>query len=398
MRKIYSKFILLIGFFSCLFFSIALFAKPSGRLIFAADLIRHGARTALHPLGNRVFPAMWSLENIGFGQLTQYGFYEEANNGRYFKKTYRGLLSEAKPLSQQLCWRSDGSNRDIVSTLGVIAGWFPEEKNPVIETVPEKEDILLHVPAGYAKPLAALPGWRLRWHSPMGYALAKRLQKAQLLNHICPEKIKGHAYQRCFLEPGRVGSTFLALRNYCQHQSSRCNTLRIAQVTPKIMQQSIALFDWAFLHRFVYTQDTGFKAYRTAYLESTSAEGGIFIAEMIHNLQQVIQHKTPTKYILYASHDSTLLSALGFLIAKTPKFFMRHLPVQGDPEFAADLSFRLYQDAKKRYTLQVVFRNGSHDNQPEVPIYLGSFARFKKAYDEPQLLAKLDKIRRCDYL
>ena len=158
------------------------------------------------------------------------------------------------------------------------------------------------------------------------------------------------------------------------------------------------VFNWTVFHNYIDTDTPGFKGYQQLYLKSNVLPGGLFIAEITHNLQQVMQHHTHKKYILYASHDVVLLSTLGYLVGHTPSQFEGNLPLHGDPKFASDFSFRLYRSKLNRYTLKVLFRNGYQLTQPEVLIYSGDVKTFVKRYYQPNLLKKLKGIRRYDYL
>ncbi|ORU72725.1 histidine acid phosphatase, partial [Francisella tularensis subsp. holarctica] len=64
----------------------------NANIVFAADIIRHGARTSTQYDPKLKYPPLWNVDNIPAGQLTQYVFEMERYNGEYFSKEYYKLL------------------------------------------------------------------------------------------------------------------------------------------------------------------------------------------------------------------------------------------------------------------------------------------------------------------
>lgn len=370
-----------------------------GTLVFASDLLRHGARTSIWPLGKAKFPPMWSKANIGPGQLTQYGFYEERQNGQYFREIYSDLFPQPQVANAQICVRSDGSNRDIMSALGVMAGFFPNNPPFVVEAVPMEKDFLLTPPRGSGQAIKYARGWENMWHSALGYHFFKKLEKDNIVHHVCPFKVNPRKYMDCLFPAIHIGSDISTLENYCKHRNSRCNANEIIDLDRVTRKKITTLFNWYNLHNYIYTADPGFKAYLNAYKKVGIKTGAsALISEVIHNLLQVMAGKTDKKYVLYTAHDTTILAVVGYLVSQQPKRYAKYLPLRGEPAFASDLSFRLYRNSEGKYTLQVVFRNGYRKDQAIEPVYLGSVKQFEKLYFNSKQLARIAAIRRCDYL
>lgn len=159
--------------FMLYFITIALlFAKDSyhskqllltnTNIVFAADIIRHGARTSTQYDPNLEYPPLWNIDNIPAGQLTQYGFDMERYNGEYFSKEYHKLLG-TEYRREDVCIVADGTNRDIASAQAALLGMFPRIKNlDVIEIIPKAKNPLLSMHKNI-KNIDSAPCWLDKW-------------------------------------------------------------------------------------------------------------------------------------------------------------------------------------------------------------------------------------------
>lgn len=353
------------------------------QLIYAADLIRHGARTSLSEPPDKHYPMKWQKSNIGFAQLTPYGFDQEAQNGIYFRAFYQSLIPTTSSPQQVMHIISDGCNRDLMSAEGVLSGWQLGQYQLPIIAIPTQTDSLLAPKHKSYAPITPLQGWQHLWHSPIGYPLAKELKQKHLVGKICPYETSASNYRDCLLPAKALGVDAESLNDYCSHAQSHCDTHSILHLSQSLLNQVIDAYHQYKFYSFIYTHKPGFKNSRQNYLRTClSAGGGLFAHVLIQHLQQAVQHQSNIRYRLYAAHDTTLLAVLGYLASQDPNSRIGdQLIGTGNPNFAADLSFRLYKVGKNNNKLIVVYRNGSGPKVKEQMIYQGSLERFVQLYD-----------------
>ncbi|MDF1796341.1 MAG: histidine-type phosphatase [Coxiellaceae bacterium] len=354
------------------------------QLIFASDLIRHGARTVIHPMQGIHYPVLWSTANIPPAQLTKYGFFEEKTNGQFFKLTYKSLLPKQYD-AKQICIRTDGVNRTIMSALAVASQMYPASLQYNIHSEPKAIDRLI-APSKNLKNLASnAPGWKYHWqHSNWGYPFYKKLYQQHLIKRLCPRSGKQN-YLHCFKSINYIASSIAPLNNYCSHASEHCSTTKILHITHTLMQRIVKTNNWLLQHTFLPSEQKGFIEALPAYKKLGLQSGCLLINDVIHNMQMKIDHKNPLKYKLYSGHDSTILTVLNYLMTQNFDQFKKP-PLFGNPDYAADLSFRLYKRDKKHYQVKVIYRNNSALDATQHILFNKSFKQFKQVYDNQQCI------------
>ena len=347
-----------------------------GKLIFASDVLRHGARTSTKYNLNIKYPSSWSSKNISPGQLTQNGFWMEVQNGRYFGKIYSGFLPSN---ATKVCVVSDGSNRDIMSAEGVISGLYPNLQERLnIRVITHDEDILL-VSKKDSSLVINAPGWDAEWKK-YGY-LSGVLLKHKLIKQreYCDKSLTGvKSSYDCILPLQRVGSQITTLRSFCS-VSKACDVSKIIGLPNNQLNSLVKVFNFQRLHKAVPTNDVGFIGYVEDYRkDSISSGGAVLVSQVIHNMSDIINKNSKTQYpkfIVYAGHDDSIMYNIGYL---TSVKFSGKTILKGNAGYGADLSFRLYKLGDK-YNVVVSYRNSYYDKK-EVEIYAGSFNKFKKNY------------------
>lgn len=368
----------------------------SHSLIFASDLIRHGARTPIHPIANLHYPALWSYINIPNGQLTQFGFYQERLKGRLLRNDYQKLLPLAYS-SDRICVRSTGANRAIMSAIGVMTSIYPQQISYDIQSVDKRRDKLLQPEKNINSILAEAPGWRHKWqHSQLGYPLFNTLYNKRLIAKLC-DKDGDQNYMQCFKEIKGIADSIRTLDNFCKAKSSRCSTLGILPLTDHQRSLILQAANWYVLHAFLPSNDAGFSSQLPLYQKMGVQTGCPVISEIIHNMAVKLNNGSKTDYILYSAHDTTILSVLNYLISTGYQANIP-LPINGNPGYASGLSFELYSSLFKQPQVKVIYRNSPSDKAQSKIVFEGSFDQFNKRYFNKQCLAVAKSVRRCDYL
>ena len=380
---------------SLLFISQASFALTHS-LVFASDLIRHGARTPIHPLSTIHYPALWSTINIPTGQLTQFGFYQERLKGRYFKNEYEKLLPLAYS-ADNICIRSTGSNRTIMSAIAVMSMIYPQQISYDIQSVPKRSDHLLQPQKGFNNIVSIAPGWKEKWQdSQLGYPLFHTLYNKGLINGLCKPQGEQN-YMNCFRKIKQLADSIKTLDNFCKAKSSRCNTLGVLPITRRQHNEVLQINDWYVKHAFLPSHVPGFKNQLPQYQQLSTQTGCPLVSEVIHNMSVKLNKGSKTDYILYSAHDTSILAVMSYLLSQhfTDN---RAIPVHGNPNFAAGLSFQLYKSLFKRPQVKVIYRNSPGKSAYSQIVFEGSFDTFKKRYFNKQCLAVAKSVHRCDYL
>ncbi len=353
-------------------------------LVFASDLIRHGARTVIHPIKGIHYPPLWSEKNIPPAQLTKYGFFEEKTNGQFFKTQYHAVLPKQYDATQ-IRIRTDGSNRTIMSALAVASQMYPATLSYNIVSIPKKKAALLQ-PKKYLREMTSnAPGWQYNWqHSAWGYRFYKKLYQQHLIKHLCPLTGKQN-YLDCFRTISHIASSVTPLKSYCSHTNEHCSTTKILHINTQTMNAIAKTNNWLLYHAFLPSHEDGFIEALPAYKKMGLHSGCLLVNNVIQHMQKVVSKKTPLKYILYSGHDSTILTVLNYFMTQNFDQFNKP-PVFGNPDFAADVSFRLYKDGKNHYQVKIIYRNNSQLNTPQHILFDGSFKQFNQLYFNQQCL------------
>lgn len=302
-------------------FTSTVFAK--NQLVFALDIIRHGDRTPIVNIPKA--PYAWPQ---GIGQLTERGMSQEYQLGMKLRSRYvmQFHLLPERYQSADIYVRSSDFDRTLMSAESFLFGFYPiptgapslNGYQPVpIHTVPQDKDHLFVVDSPLLNKLRdqyvnALPEWK---------AKQERLQpKIQRWRDVTGFKIKGW-------------QSFVVLADtlyiYQRYQVPLPVGLSEEDVK-EIMETGL----WAFAISF-----------KSEVVGKTA--GGPLLKEILSKLKDATQHRSPLKFVLYAAHDSTLLSVMSALGA----------PLSAAPPYASDLSMLLFVNEKNVYTVQVFFND-----------------------------------------
>lgn len=286
--------------------SSLLFAKE--QLVFAIDLIRHGARTPSMPLPNE--PYLWKE---GPGELTAEGIQEETRLGQRLRQEY---VEHYHLLPQQydntkIYVRSTRVSRTIQSAEALLSGLYPVDTRPSayqnipIETFVKEQDFVLVARSGF-HPWSLLKCYlanRKRWN--------KQTSKIQ-------DKLKNWSETlqvplNNFYELDKVADN-LAIRK--AHGIAPPKGL-----SPKDVEDIIAIYEYGTYHKYRLK----------AFTQPMSQE---FLKLVNHYFELAKRNKTPLKYVLFSAHDSTIMSLLNALGS----------PVQKMPPFASRINFLLFEN------------------------------------------------------
>lgn len=181
MTKFYQKYLVILFIFFSIF-SNAYANENLGKLIFASDIVRHGVRTTMDYHLKINYPPLWNNSEIPPGQLTSYGFYMEQQVGANLRKKYKDFF-DFKYIKEQVCIRSDGSNRVIMSTLGILTTFFPDIKTKTLKIeIPKNSDNHLYAKKSSTLLAENLTVWKTYYDQKKLSVLAKKVKAKNLVN------------------------------------------------------------------------------------------------------------------------------------------------------------------------------------------------------------------------
>lgn len=288
----------------------ALNAFAADKLVFAIDLIRHGDRTPLQEIPKS--PYVWKE---GLGALTEKGKNQELQLGKALRRKYvtRYHLLPAHYTKEIIYVRSTDTNRTVESAYSFLLGLYPLKVRAInipINTVIKKRDYLLVV-----KPSRTILS--LLYF----YFCNRKAWQEKTVN--LQDKLKN--WRKL---------TGLSLDNFNQ-LAHLADNLRIRQIhhvsLPKGIsgndtREIISLGKWAMVNYF--------KLKQISY-----PMGHEFISVTKNYFEQVMSKKTRLKYVLFSSHDSSIMSVMNTL----------GTPLENPPRYAAHLNFALFKNNKNYY-------------------------------------------------
>lgn len=306
-------------------------AHAEDKLLFAADLIRHGDRTPLSE-----FPAEPHVWPLGFGQLTPRGMRQEYNLGAAMRAEYvdRYHLLPSSYTVGTLYVRSSDVDRTLMSAQCVLAGLYPHGTGPVspddgkpalpdfaqpipVHTVAAGGDTLIipdrnSLDEIVARHVKTLPQWKAR-----EAALRPEFPR---WSKVLGVKING-------LEDLIGIGDALYIR-------SLYNVPPPSALSADDVKTLIDAFRWTFIEKF------------------RPAEVGQAVKLLTRQLASYIADaadgKTPLKYVLVSGHDTTLLAEMTALGA----------PLAVPPPYASRLNIELFDTDNNGKIVKVAF-NGA---------------------------------------
>lgn len=301
------------------------YAQAADKLIFAADLIRHGDRTPIS-----FMPAYKDFWKEGSGQLTARGMQQEYVLGAKLRNRY---ITEAHLLPENyrhdtIYVRSTDVERTLMSAEAFLMGLYPEGTGPhtrdtgspglpeayqpiPIHTAPVQMDnvILGNVDTEtkrylYDKYVYSTPEW------------------------IAQEKSLKPSFERW------TKLTGIRIKNLSDVESLG-DTLYIhgvhhapipEQLTDDEINTIIQAGNWAFM------ASKRPRPIGQAYSHQ-------LLSYIMKKIDKAVTKSSPLKYVLFSAHDSTIASTLSALGA----------PLDVSPPYSSDLNFSVYQHGNEYY-------------------------------------------------
>jgi hypothetical protein len=301
-------------------------------LVFALDLIRHGARTSTEDLPTA--PHNWTE---GKGQLTALGMQQAYQLGLKLNQRYK-VDNQLLPTNYQvntIYIRSTDYDRTLMSAQSLLMGLYPlgtgpalPDANPAlpanfqpipIHTVPTAQDSAFLINIGsneYSDLLDKYVYTRADW-----IAKSSELQ----IHYPRWSQLTGLNIENMF-DVLRVGDI---LTTYVTHDIPLPEGLS-QEEAHKIIEAG----DWIFATLFK-PQQVG------------DVAGKAGLQKIIGYIQQATKQNTKTKFILLSAHDITTLGVMSAL----------HVPLDTSPSYASDLNFSLYKSASDNYYVKVTYNN-----------------------------------------
>ncbi len=292
------------------------------KLIFALDLIRHGDRTPIHDIPSK--PYSWPQ---GLGQLTARGMQEAFLLGLALRKRYietNHLLPESYH-AETMYVRSSDFDRTLMTTESVLYGLYPlgtgprlpQSKQPAlpsayqplpIHTLPQEQDGLL-VGDRHSSQYQA-------WVKKYIYSRRDWQQKTTALQPYFAHFNQVTGLKISSLDQIITLGDALYIRQLY-------HIPKPPGLTEAELHKIIESANWAFV--------TTFKA-----PPLRKAPGYQLLAAITSYLKQASQAQNKLKFVLFTSHDSTILSLLSVL----------RMPIENVPPYASDLNFALLETEK----------------------------------------------------
>ena len=302
------------------------------QLIFALDLIRHGARTANDDLPNA--PHIWSE---GKGQLTALGMQQAYQLGLIFNQRYK-VDNQLLPMNYQantIYIRSTDYDRTLMSAQSVLMGLYP------LGTGPALPDTTPALPSNFQPiPIHTIP-------AAQDGAFLIDLSSSEI-----SDLLNNYVYTRA---DWKAKSAELEVH---YNRWSQLTGLNIETMFDVLILGDI-------LHTYVVhdiplpvglTQDEAIKIieagdwiFATLFKPQQIGDvaGKPALQKIMGYIQQAVKQKAKTKFILLSAHDVTTLGVMSAL----------HTPLDSSPSYASDLNFSLYQSESDNYFVKVTYNN-----------------------------------------
>jgi len=290
------------------------------KLIFAADIIRHGDRATIHKMPK--VSTAWKEEELG--NLTSKGRMDAIQVGKDFKKYYvdaNSLLPYSfQPEAIQI--RSTDFQRTIETARGVMRGMYPSQSETIpITIVPKQEDLLLLGLACVAcKDMQSLTRARYNYSPNLSKATIR-----EILSEL--EKIND-----------KFGTSLNDIDDIVK-LADIINTSRIhnkpllKKISDKEVEQIFRLRDLVFIDMF--------GSPNAACLGASD-----LMKQILTTMADKIRNKMPLKYMLFSAHDINILCILSLL----------DLPLDTSP-YLSNIRFELFEQGSAKFFVRILYRN-----------------------------------------
>lgn len=324
----------------CVFFAAAVPAQD--KLIFAADMIRHGDRT---PLSN-LFRENRTNWPEGWGRLTAVGSNQEYTLGSEMQKLYYHELLDSNANPQSILLFSTDTDRTRKSARLFISGLMGD----AAQSIPIHTNIPIDITAGFSDDNTLSTGKLLSPEATSNY----QALESQYVLHTPSWVATNEAMQPQFARWSRavnrrintVGDLIGLGDSLFIHQIHHVQITN--DLSPDDIEAIIAAGRWAFVYQ--YNADIG-RVTGKAFLKK--------LAEYLENArrEEVSLKKTTLKYVLFSAHDSTLLSEMSALRA----------PLTGTnaPPYSSSLHFGLFEAGPTNFYLRVIYHDRADHVVPD---------------------------------
>jgi hypothetical protein len=297
------------------------------KLVFAADLIRHGDRTPVSNIPNA--PYTWPLEP---GELTPLGMQQEFQLGQTFRKRYVAdshLLPERYD-SPTLYVRSTDFNRTLMSAQCVLLGLYPI-------TAANKD-----LPANFQPiPVHDLP---LQYDALLAQDFSKDPLRSLRIKYIYNTKAwraKEARYKNKLLEWQKITGMKLKSLHSVIPLGDNLKIRRMKNVPLPAGMDDATATEIINLSEQIYTEQSRQPVLSNAFSYP-------LLKEILTAMQVAVKDQHAVKYLLFSAHDDTLMNVLSALGD----------PQDKQPPYASDLSFLLYRkDNGPDYFVRLSYNN-----------------------------------------
>jgi len=304
--------------------------SAEAKLVFAIDIIRHGARTPIADIQNP--PHLWGA---GPGQLLPLGMQQEYHLGVEMRQRYVQHYHLLPPAYQPgvIYVRSTDFDRTLMSAESLLLGLYPLGTGPKLGFEQK-----LALPGAFQPiPIHTVPVAEDQLFFPLrSRERARLLQQYVYANPDWQKqdaKLKSH-YSAWSTATGvniKQLSTLTSVGSALEIRSSQHVPLP-KTLSAEAISTIIASGHWALAASFK-PEPIGF-ALAHNLLEAINQQ---FVA--------VSKSESTLKYVLYSAHDTTLLSMLSAL----------KVPLSTQVPYASDLNFMLFEQSEQQYEVQVSF-------------------------------------------
>jgi len=286
-------------------------SSAQAQLIFALDVIRHGARTPLIELPTSNYH--WSE---GLGQLTARGMVQEYDLGGSLRAQYlkQHLLPKHYQAGSLLAYSTDW-DRTLMSAQSFLQGLYPPPTGPLPNGF---QPIPIHI-FSQAKPSSAdknaLIGNQVWQEKQVQYAT--RLSQWSALTNLPLKTIE---------DAVSLGDA-LFINQYHHIENPK-------QLTDSDAEEIIQLGTWVwvnFYHNYLMAHRVGDDS----------------LDKISHWLEESTAANQPLKYVLWSGHDTTIAALLTLL----------DIPWDKIPPYASDLNFSVYANTPSPPFIKITYNN-----------------------------------------
>lgn len=303
------------------------------KALFAIDVIRHGDRTPIVSL-----PSAKHVLLEGHGQLTAKGMQQEFLLGVAFRKRYIDqyhlLPSKYSPETMQV--RSSDFDRTLMSATSLLMGLYPPGTGPYLSgtkqaALPQNfQPIPVHTVSRAEDRLIVSQFDQKRFNTLLKkYVFSKadwQAKEAQFKPKF--------AYWSEAIGTSITDMARLNLVGDILSVGELNHVPAPAKLSDEDVKQIISLGKWVFIAKNKPREIGEFFSHA-------------LLSVIAKHFTEVVQQKTPLKYVLFSAHDVTILALMSAM----------QVPIDQLPPYASDLNFMLFIEDEKNYKVKITYNN-----------------------------------------